>query len=340
MNIKDFFNLDKETQKWLSSKSESDLKSFIDENITAPLESGEYTLGEIKEKIDEMKIPSTVKDMLKEEARTQDQQSKQSSDKPAIDKLRKMIENFIKNNKPKDYLTPEEKQAIIKDLYKEIKTMIPVPGRDYPSKEDINQYVDELFDYLKPKDGEPGKDAVIDYEEIWKKIEPKLPKQKEIKPETTLELVRRINQIQEEIDPSAVKGLVDLFILVSKIEKGMKGLNKGGGVSLFTHLNDTPYSYAKKAGYVVTVNAGENGLVFSPAGGSSNFVEDDRPTGLINGSNKGFTLAQTPISAQSVQLYLNGQLQTRLTDFTIIGKTVTFENAPPLDSVLQAWYRI
>ena len=44
----------------------------------------------------------------------------------------------------------------------------------------------------------------------------------------------------------------------------------GTGVESFLDLSDTPDSYAGAAGYVVTVNPGETGLIFSPAPAGSN----------------------------------------------------------------------
>lgn len=66
----------------------------------------------------------------------------------------------------------------------------------------------------------------------------------------------------------------------------------------FLELSDTPNTYAGSAGYVVTVNPGETGLIFSPASAGSNAFESitspEQPTinavgsdsvAFINGSN-------------------------------------------------------
>ncbi len=44
----------------------------------------------------------------------------------------------------------------------------------------------------------------------------------------------------------------------------------GGGATTFLELTDVPHTYAGAAGYVVTVNPGETGLIFTPAPSSSN----------------------------------------------------------------------
>ena len=67
-------------------------------------------------------------------------------------------------------------------------------------------------------------------------------------------------------------------------------------------------------------------------------VYSETPTGTINGSNKVFTLANTP-TTDSLQLYLNGAFQTGGgEDYTIAGDTITFINAPLTGSVLKAFY--
>ncbi len=46
--------------------------------------------------------------------------------------------------------------------------------------------------------------------------------------------------------------------------------DSGGGAESFLDLDDTPDSYAGAAGYIVTVNPGETGLIFTPAAATSN----------------------------------------------------------------------
>lgn len=69
-------------------------------------------------------------------------------------------------------------------------------------------------------------------------------------------------------------------------------------------------------------------------------VEDETPSGTINGSNSSFTLANTPITG-SLKLYLNGQrLKAGVgKDYTLSGTTITMAQAPETDSELVAEYR-
>jgi len=71
----------------------------------------------------------------------------------------------------------------------------------------------------------------------------------------------------------------------------------------------------------------------------SSFVDSEIPAGTIDGSNKVFTLANTPISG-SVKVFVNGvRLKSGGEDYTISGKTITFGTAPPTGSILLSDYR-
>lgn len=63
------------------------------------------------------------------------------------------------------------------------------------------------------------------------------------------------------------------------------------------------------------------------------------PSGTINGSNKVFTLANTPDDPLSLELFLDGLKQRPTTDYTISGSTITFVNAPALAQDIYAYYQ-
>jgi hypothetical protein len=74
--------------------------------------------------------------------------------------------------------------------------------------------------------------------------------------------------------------------------------------------------------------------------GSSNFIDKEIPTGLINGTNTTFTLANTPIVG-SEHIYRNGLLQESGAgnDYTISGATITYLTAPLTGDKLRITYR-
>lgn len=74
-------------------------------------------------------------------------------------------------------------------------------------------------------------------------------------------------------------------------------------------------------------------------GTTGNSASSEVPSGTINGINTVFTLAHAPSPANTLQLFLNGTIQQAGGgDFTLVGPTITFVNAPVLGSVLLAFY--
>lgn len=73
---------------------------------------------------------------------------------------------------------------------------------------------------------------------------------------------------------------------------------------------------------------------------STTFVDDETPSGTINGSNTSFTLANSPNPAASLMLFKNGQkLEPGGLDYTLSGATITATVAPKTGDVLTASYR-
>lgn len=61
--------------------------------------------------------------------------------------------------------------------------------------------------------------------------------------------------------------------------------------------------------------------------------------GVSNGSNVTFTVTQTPLSAASFRLYLNGVYQRLTTHYTRSGTTITMVVAPEASQELDAVYK-
>lgn len=79
-------------------------------------------------------------------------------------------------------------------------------------------------------------------------------------------------------------------------------------------------------------------LLVDNASGVS-YADSETPSGTVNGVNVTFTLAHTPSPALSLQLFVNGQCQTAVTDYTLSTATITMSVAPVTDSIIRAWYR-
>ncbi len=63
------------------------------------------------------------------------------------------------------------------------------------------------------------------------------------------------------------------------------------------------------------------------------------PAGLVNDVNVTFTLANTPLFAASVKLFIDGLLQRQGTDYTLSGTTITMAAAPETGQFIDAAYR-
>jgi hypothetical protein len=75
---------------------------------------------------------------------------------------------------------------------------------------------------------------------------------------------------------------------------------------------------------------------------SAAFVDGEIPTGTLDGSNKVFTLSQTPVPAASLSLYRNGLVQTAGLDYAASGPILTFLTGatPQPGDALIAYYRV
>lgn len=67
--------------------------------------------------------------------------------------------------------------------------------------------------------------------------------------------------------------------------------------------------------------------------------KQEQVSGTVNGSNVTFTVSQTPISADSFQLYQDGVLLRVTTHYTRSGTTITMVTAPETGQELDAIYR-
>lgn len=83
-----------------------------------------------------------------------------------------------------------------------------------------------------------------------------------------------------------------------------------------------------------------DGSGLTGVGGGSNFVDLETPSGVVDGFNATFTLADTPI-AGSVHLFFNGLLMKSGSgnDYTIVGPTITMLVVPSSGSILSTSYR-
>jgi len=109
----------------------------------------------------------------------------------------------------------------------------------------------------------------------------------------------------------------------------------GGG----THIE---FSFIPDVGQdLFIVYLGKELQVAPSVGGGVNFVDEELPTGAINGINMVYTTANNFITT-SVKIYYNGlRISALLSDFTITGSNqFTLSFAPQVGDILVVDYRI
>ena len=113
---------------------------------------------------------------------------------------------------------------------------------------------------------------------------------------------------------------------LTKLSDGSSYLNAGSGIAILTASNGS-----------ITISSTERqgGLSFS-----SELVMNGEILGEMNGTNKSFTLPDEPADPASFMLWLNGQLMTQGSDYSLTGINLTFLSslAPAETDILRSMY--
>lgn len=80
------------------------------------------------------------------------------------------------------------------------------------------------------------------------------------------------------------------------------------------------------------------GIFGGGGGGSSGTPFQEVPAGLVNNSNKIFTLSHTPTADAAVSFYIDNLIQIQGVDYTISGAVITTTVAPIFAQVPYAVY--
>ena len=69
------------------------------------------------------------------------------------------------------------------------------------------------------------------------------------------------------------------------------------------------------------------------------YIDDETPSGTIDGSNTSFTISKAPNPVNSLKVYVGG-IRLRVTeDYTFSGRTITFTTAPLTNSIILVDFR-
>jgi hypothetical protein len=183
--------------------------------------------------------------------------------------------------KGKDYFTTEERRELID----EITALIPKPKDAdevdydlvlaYIAQEVEKKVTDEVAKLPPVKNGEPGKDAVVDIPSIVESLLKVMPKMES----TEVDYLGVKEYIDKQItaikaEPRVIKqftggGATSLKQLTDVVLDGLTQDSKGNyilggstGSSTFLDLTDTPSDYTGQAGKVAAVNTAEDALEF------------------------------------------------------------------------------
>lgn len=67
-------------------------------------------------------------------------------------------------------------------------------------------------------------------------------------------------------------------------------------------------------------------------------INQETPSGVINGTNAAFTLSEAPIDNTSILVRLDGVTLTSGVDWSILGQTLTLSPAPSIGQKIDVWY--
>ena len=200
-----------------------------------------------------------------------------------------------------------------------------------PTKEELRILIKPLI--LKPTDGKDGKDGkdaispVVDESSIVERATKQAL-------DKVLPTIPTIEQIEERLPVlgESVRNSLELLQDDDRIDvKFIKGLDK-----MEKALLERADSILDQRTQFLLAKLSRTNLNLTSLG---TFVDDETPSGTVNGSNTDFTVANTPIT-NSLKVFVNGQrLKAGGEDYTLSGVTITFVTAPPTTSILTVDYR-
>jgi seryl-tRNA synthetase len=181
--------------------------------------------------------------------------------------------------------------------------------------------MEEMEAKMKEMHTKMSEKQAVDKKEIMEYCDTEMRKMEEMMPEMPdlRPLERKINEVEAKIPtmpkmPDVEPILGEIDELKDKVKELEEKVKKSGGRSFF-------------------------GGGFNYSAMSLHIIDDETPTGDVDGVNTEFTLANTPSPATSLKVYLNGQRMRVTEDYTLSGKTLTFLSAPLTGSILLVDYR-
>lgn len=248
-----------------------------------------------------------------------------------------MIKTFdLKTIKKPDTL---ETQAPVENIKKEQEVKFvylkgdPGPKGD-PGDRRTDDEVKKLIEPLIPKaiPGPKGESYILteqDKAEIASKIEPKIvdkiiEKTEVVKEKTLPPMDEMPNVLRDKLE-NLKKGEKLSIEAIDGLSSALKQLSKN------LKTSSSPTGSNNSLGLL-------KGSVHTSQSKVIRFIDDETPSGTIDGVNTIFNIAKTP-RAGSLKTYKDGSRQRVTEDYTFLGKTITFTIAPQVGEILLVDYR-
>ena len=150
-----------------------------------------------------------------------------------------------------------------------------------------------------------GKDA--DEERVINEVLNRIPEHEDTILDTPQEIRDKLESIKEEKEKLAIEAVRNLRKELDELKARPLGGKVGGG--------------------------------FSKMALEGHFIDDETPSGSVNGVNTDFVLGNSINPQSSLKVFVNGQRMRLTTDYTFNVRTITFLTAPPTGSIILVDYR-
>lgn len=224
--------------------------------------------------------------------------------KTTLDEIAKALEVVIIVVEKSYALTQEELEKL-RSMYNEaiLESKNVNNDRFETLKARLTGQIESKLQTLKDgKNGIDGKDA--DEEKIVEEVLNRLPTPEPQKVLTDIEIRDMLESLKKG-EKLSIQAIEDLPEIIAELKKKKGGLLVGGG-----GMNAIPM----------------------------HFVDDETPSGTMNGVNTDFNTNLIPATG-SLKVFRNGQRLKVTEDYTLSGQTITFINPPESDEIILVDYR-
>ncbi len=191
---------------------------------------------------------------------------------------------------------------------------------------DIEASLNQSLRELGSKNGESLGSAIRQLREEVKQVQDMIP--------TIPDLTDRFEELEGKIpEPLEELPIEQQRTYTRDLLEGIQEEEEKLAISAIAHLEERLDELFKRP-------VGTGGGGFNYGALEIHIIDDETPTGTVNGVNQTFTINHAPSPVTSLKVYVNGARMRITEDYTFSGQTITFVTAPPTGSILLTDYRI